>query len=468
MIHDPETERAVLGCCLMGSKPSETGLPPEAFTEARRHVWEAMQALEAERIEADCLTVAERLKARGRLHECGGPHGLIDLTNGVAMTWNLPAYVGILQNRMLRRRLEETAANLKRAAEDLGADPVTAAAGAATSLGAIRGERRLKRAGNLVYRLADKWAHNIEAAANGKQVIPCLPWPHIGMVNGPPRGRVSIVAGRSGNFKSGLVSDGAWFWAHSLKEPGGIIGLEDGCDWWTERLAARATGVDYGDVGYVRIDDGQQTALGNWCAYAHDTLEARVFYEDYSEEGDATSSISFPEVFGVIQRMTEAGAKWIVIDHGLRIDWLKGARVERYDMAIGQGMARCSRYAERTGVALIFLWHLNRAQQEGSIPQRSDLKESGYVDAEARRIDILWKQASRPGFQMVTTVKATKGEEGVTVALPLTDARFGLLARTGGHRVDFEAEEQERRGRAAAEKAAKSGKRARLFGGGDS
>jgi replicative DNA helicase len=469
VIHDPETERAVLGCVLSGSKPSEVPLPPEAFTEARRHVWESMQALEAEHRGIDHLTLAEMLQRRGRLAECGGP-GALNFESAHPphleqhdIRARLPAYVPILRNRMLRRQLAAAAENLRRQAEDLGQDPVLAGAAAAAALSTIRGERALKRGGDLVYRLVDKWDANRTASAEGRRVTPCLPWPHEGMDTGVPRGRVSVVAGRSGNFKSGLVSDGMMFWAKSMQEQGGLIGLEDGVDWFTERLAGRATGVPYEQVGYAPLDDGQQTALGNWCATTHEALDARMFYEDFSETGDAATSISFPEVFSVIQKMTEAGAKWIVIDHGLRIDWAKGSGVDRYDMAIGQGMARCSRYAERTGVAIIFLWHLNRAQQEGSVPQRSDLKESGYVDAEARKIYVLWKQAHRPGYQLCTTVKATKGEEGYTVALPLYDALYGLLGLTKGRVVDFEAEAAEARQRAAEAKKQNSGKRPKLF-----
>lgn len=469
MIHDPETERAVLGCILAeGTREAleSTGpLPAEAFTEARRHVWEAMLSMESR---IDTLTLAVTLKTRGRLAEVGGPAALMAMDQGVPLTHNLPAYVAILRDRLLRRQLVSAADTLRRQAEDLGGSPLLAGASAAAALGSIRGERKLKRGGELIYRLIDKWEANRTATAEGKRVTPCLPWPHEGMDTGVPRGRVTVVAGRSGNFKSGLVSDGMYFWAKSMQEPGGLIGLEDGCDWFLERLTGRAVGVPYEQVGYAPLDEGQQASLGNWCATAHEALEARMFYEDYSETGEAAASVSFPEVFAVIQRMTEAGAKWIVIDHGLRIDWAKGAGTDRYDMAIGQGMARCSRYAERTGVALVFLWHLNRAQQEGSVPQRSDLKESGYVDAEARKIYVLWKQAHRPGVQLCTTVKATKGEEGYTAALPLADAPYGLLSRTGGRVVDFAAEAAEERQRQEAARKDRSlrGKASKLFGGG--
>lgn len=456
---DLTTEQVVLGCVLSGTLPSAATLPPEAFTEHRRNVWEAMQALEAEHSSVDHLTVADRLKARGQLAGCGGPAALMELDSGIPFTENLPHYAAILRDRMARRSILATLATARLKALDLNAAPLATANGAATALSAIRGPRTLKRAGELVYRLTDKWHKNLEAPDGS--VAPCLPWPHVGMDAGVPFGRVSVVAGRSGNFKTGLVADGMWYWANSMKLPGGVIGLEDGCDWWIERLTGRAVGIAYEEVGFARLDEehkGQETALANWCGTAHGVMEERVFFEDYRDADDSSSSISFPEVFATIRNMVEGGARWIVIDHGLKIDWARGASTDRYDMAIGHGIDKCALYAERTGAAIIFLWHLNRAQQEGSTPQRSDLKESSYVDAAARKIYVLWKHADKPGVQLVTTVKATKGEEGVTVALPLTDAKYGLLARTGGYRVDFVAEAAERKAQADAARVVRNGK----------
>lgn len=478
MIAHEEAENAVLGAVLTLSIVEsataairDTGpLPSEAFTGPRKFVWEAMVTLAEEGKAVDHLTLAEKLKARGNLAAVGGAAGLMALDQGVPLTQNLKSYVAILQDRMQRRALVAEAEQLRRQAENVAVSPEVTAATAINRLSSVRStERPLRRGGELVYRLADKWEENIQARANGGKVkVPTLPWPHEAMADdtGIPYGRMSVVAGRSGNFKTGLVADGIWHWGATLGVPGGLIGLEDGCDWLTERLTAREISLPYEQVGYALLRDDQQHALQEWCGRAYAALEANVFIEDYTREGDAASSIGFAEVFSVIQKMVEGGARWVVIDHGLRIDWLKGSGVERYDMAIGKGMERISRYAERTGAAIVFLWHLNRAQQEGMMPARSDLKESGYLDAEARKIYVLWKQQTRPGFQLCTTVKATKGKEGFTAALPLTDAVYGLLSRTGGYVVDFAAEAEEERARKAEAQAQRKGKGGLNFGGG--
>jgi replicative DNA helicase len=471
MIADVKAEEATLGSILAYGTAQEaaeavrsTGpLQPEAFTGARRLVWEAMVALVEDGKGVDHLTVADKLKARGQIATVGGPAALMAFDQATPLVLNLPSYVAILRDRMDRRAVVATAETAIQQAGNLAVSAETTASVAATRMSSIRTAKPLRRGGELIYRLVDKWDENVKTQLNGgAPKVPCLPWPHEAMSGdtGIPYGRLSVVAGRSGNFKTGLVADGIWHWGANLKVPGGVIGLEDGCDWFTERLTAREVMIPYEQVGYARLHESQQEMLQAWCSRAYEVLEQNVLIEDYTREGDAADSIGFGEVFAVIRAMVEAGARWVVIDHGLRIDWMKGAAVERNDMAIGHGMKRISRYAERTGAAIVFLWHLNRQTEEGFMPKRSDLKESGYLDAEARKIYILWRQPTRPGVQLCTTVKATKGKEGYTAALPLTDSEYGLLGRTGGYVVDFEAEAAQ----AAAEREAAKQERTLKFG----
>jgi len=444
-VADPEAERAVLGAVITLSVAESareavesTGpLPPEAFTETRRHVWEAMLALVKEGQAVDHLTISKRLMARGRLAEVGGPAALMALDQMVPLTHNLPSYVEILRDRMQRREglaaLEQARIKLL----DLTSSAETVAIAASNRLSAIKGHRPLRRAGELVYAMLDRWEANLEAQRTGaKTATPMLAYPHDAFAGkGPLRGKLNVIAGRSGNFKTGLASDAIWHWAHTLGELGGVLGLEDGCSWFLERLTAREIGVLYEQIGYARLDEehkGQHTALQNWCAKAHATLEKNVFIEDDTSMSAGSALVTFQDVYSTFQRWADNGATWGVLDHGLCVDWLPGSGVDRPDLAIGRGMRMLSRLAERTGMAVVVLWHLNRAQEEGTFPKRADLKESGYLDAEARRIDVIWRQPQRPGFQLCTAVKATKGQEGVTGALPLYDAPYGLLGNRGG------------------------------------
>lgn len=475
MIADEQAETAVLGCMLLGKTCADTGLTTEAFTGNRRTVWEAMVALEAERprgaeTNLDLVQLAERLKARGQLAKVGGPSYLMTLDQGAPFLHNLPAYVATCVERQARRDLESIGETILAKARDLMCPPAPTATSMAARLLEVRPQRRLRYAGELVYGMIDGWEARMMAARDGGHASPTLPWPHEPYGgSGPLRGKMFVVAGRSGNFKTGKVSDAIWHWGHTLGLKGGVMGLEDGCSWFLERLTARRISISYEQIGYARLDEGQQVALQNWCAEAHDTLSRNVFMEDDKSLGDGAMVTFHKDVYPTLQLWADNGAKWAVVDHGLCIDWATGSGVDRPDMAIGRGLRMCSRLAERTGMAVGFLWHLNRVQDEGAFPKRSDLAESAYLDREARRIDVLWKQPNRPGFQLSTCVKATKGEEGVTMALPLYDAPYGLLGLTKGYRVDFEAEEKERKQRAEEERASRGlkSKGRRLFGDGE-
>jgi hypothetical protein len=473
LIHEPEIEKAVLGCILAGARPSETGpLPPEAFTESRRHVWEAMCSLEADTTAITHLTLADRLTVRGKFKACGGAAGIMSFDNTLsnAETPSIAAYAGILRERMQRRAAWEVTERMQRALKDLAISPVTTASNAATQLQAVREERTLQRGGRHVYQMLDRWETNA-TGSGGAPHVPTLPWPHEAMAEdrGILRGRVNVVAGRSGNFKTGFVTDGIWHWADVLEKQGGVIGLEDGCSWFVERLTARNVPISYLDVGYARLHGHQQERLAEWCDRLHRVLEERVFTEDYGadEPDKATVLPTVARVLGTCTAMIAAGAEFVVIDHGLKIDWMTGTGIDRRDYAIGVGLQQFSRLAFVTGCAIVFLWHANRKNDEESFPTRDDLAESAYLDREARKIYFLWRQRARPGYQLVTTVKATKGKEGFTAALSLADAEYGLLSRTGGSVVDFEAEAAERRDREREERQAKAAnaKRASLFGG---
>jgi replicative DNA helicase len=223
-----------------------------------------------------------------------------------------------------------------------------------------------------------------------------------------------------------------WHWLAELKLPGGVFGLEDGADWLLERATARKVGIPYGDVGACRLHDHQQVALQEWMGQAHRVLEDRLFIHE-------SPAIDFPDLLSTARQWVRAGARWIVIDHGLRIRYQASGSRERLDLTIGNAMNALADFGIKAGVPVVLCWHLNRDSEEEAPPKRSDFKESGYLDAAARTMLGLWKQKDRPGSVLTTVVKCTKGEEGATFALE-RDAPHGLIHSTGGYEVDFAAE----------------------------
>jgi replicative DNA helicase len=472
-----EAERAILGLILAGRLPVRdvSELAPAEFDgPGHGYVWEAMLSLAAEGKPSDHLTVADRLRARGRLPEVGlgpkderetmgtGPAYLMAMDQTLANPENIRAYVASIREAAQRRALEGAGRKIIGLAHDPHMPPARAALEGAQALQAIKSTRPLRMGGKDVIAQQERW----ERAMRG-EVQPYLPVPHQALAGVFPGfvDNLNVVAGRSGGFKTGLLADCIWHWTHNLGHRGGVFGLEDGTGWAFDRLTARELGMNYGEVGYRPLNDMQKELHPAWCERAFPVLNERLFVYDTSdcdEEALASDTpiADWPDVLQEVKRWLVEGVRFIVIDHGLRIRYTTSK--ERYDMAIGRAMDTLANLGARHKCAIIVLWHLNRDGEEEEMPRLKDLKESSYLDAAMRSCIINWERPDDfPGAVLSTVVKHTRGAKGVTVALEKEQGgRFGLLHRERGRVVDFAAEA---RAKAEARQSASRVKRAGLF-----
>lgn len=478
-LHDIQAERAVLGLVLQGLPVHDVAeLRAEDFSDfGHPQVWASMLSLAAEGRPVDHITLAERLRARGRLAEVGvgakdeedkqlsPPAYLMTLDMLPAVAAHAPAYVKRLRECAQRREVAMAGLCIRDMAHDPNMPPARAAMEGVQLLSGIKSSRPLRMGGKDVLAQQERW----DKAIRG-EVRPYLPLPHEAFEGVFPGFvyNLNVVAGRSGGFKTGLLADCIWHWTKNLGLKGGVFGLEDGTGWAFDRLTARQLSMAYGDVGYASLGEGKageyrQEMYADWCAEAWNILNERLFVYDTSDtDAEALASdtpiADWPDVLQEMKRWIAEGARFVVIDHGLRIRYTADAKA-RYDMAIGRAMDTLANLGARHDCAIIVLWHLNRANEEGTAPVMADLKESGYLDAAMRSCLVNWESPELlPGQVLSTVVKHTRAEKGVTVALPKEQGgRFGLLQRTGGGRVDIAAEK-----RAQAE--AKRSKGKGLFG----
>jgi replicative DNA helicase len=417
-------ERAVLGCVLVGSPVDDTGpLPVEAF---------------------------------GHLAEVGGPAFLMSLDQGF-LTGNLPSYCATLREYALRRAVVRQAEAAAEAAKNLARQPDAVAAEASARLASLD-PGALDEAGDSdLVGILDEW----DAVRNGRLAEPYLPLPfrflHEAGLRGCPE-NLSVVSGRSGIGKTALLSTCMAYWLWKLPYVGGVFGLEDGTRWLPERWIAHHVGIDYADVGVARLNEWQQEQLVDFYATRGPVLRQKL--RAYRRAG-----ITATGLLARCRRWISEGAKWIVIDHGLRIDYEAGGR-EREDRAIGRTVDALANLAINTRTHIIIAWHLNRASgDDESAPRRADLKESGYLDAAARLILGAWRQSAAPTGgprTLLTVVKANKvAPEGLTAELEWS-GRSGMFKADSGRVVDLQAESAAARDRARQERAAAK-RRVKLF-----
>lgn len=452
---DEQAERAVIGAVLNGATRQQVGdLRVDDFTEARQYVWASILRLFSQGRAVDHLTLPEDLKIAGRLVEVGGPQALMlwDEVGRITFDANLRQQVAVLKDRGSRRRLEAELERRKAELHDLNLAPSRIAALASQSVLAAGGSTDDDEPGDVdLWEINDRWAAwatmTEEERVKNEPYLP-LPWAWMreaGMYGFPQS--LSVVAGRSGIGKTAMLSTCMAYWLRVLPHRGAVIGLEDGTAWLDERWIASSLGINYADVGCSRLNEWQERMYQDHMEHIGPLLQSKL--RKYRRPG-----MTATQLLTKCRRWLDEGVKWIVVDHGLRVTYEPDGRL-RDDKIIGNTMDALANMAMTYKAHIPVAWHLNRkSDDDESMPQLSDLKESGYLDAAARFIPILWRKGTQT---LVTVTKATKvAPVGLTCELAWKE-RSGLFDTKHGRVVDFQAE-----ARAAAE-AKRAEKKGNLF-----
>lgn len=432
---DVQSERAVIGAVLNGATRQQVfDVVPEDFSDEKlRFIWEAIERLFQQGQAVDHLTLAESLKVAGRLVEAGGPAGImaLDDVGRIVYEANLRQQVAVLKDRTARRRLAAIGKRAEAMTYDLNVRPDRIAAEMATAFMGSSTSSGFETGDVDAFEVMDRW----QAYANGA-TPPYLEMPHAafeGVFKGV-ESNLNVFAGRSGNFKTGLAADCAWYW--SMKRTnwrkGCLFGFEDGTAWLVERQLARYLDIRYEDVACSRLTEWQEQKCHSFMEQYLPLMRERLIVH-------RGPGLAAKDLIARVNRAIDVdGVGYVIIDHGLRVKYVDAGSRERYDQAIGFTMDALAEKGRTSNVPIIVLWHLNRSSEEEEVPTRNDLKESGYLDAAARRILVSWRKGDR---RLVTVVKCNKGRENVTVELPGDHGgKYGLLSLTEGREVDFQSE----------------------------
>ena len=136
----PWSERGVLAAVLWDPAVAETlgDLPAEAFADpAWRAIWEAMQRLSQARQPVEVLSLADTLRASGRLDAVGGVPALMDLVSTPGTAGSAAYYADQVRAAHLRRQVVDALRTLALAAADPERDAAEVATEAAAQLAAV-------------------------------------------------------------------------------------------------------------------------------------------------------------------------------------------------------------------------------------------------------------------------------------------------------------------------------------------
>jgi Replicative DNA helicase len=108
-----EAEQAVLGCMLLDRDAVTTAAEilqvDDFYYEPHRYIFEAILTLFNRGEQIDMITVAEELKRKGKLEECGGQAYLVKLMELIPSATNIEDYCRIVEEKAILRQLIQVA-----------------------------------------------------------------------------------------------------------------------------------------------------------------------------------------------------------------------------------------------------------------------------------------------------------------------------------------------------------------------
>lgn len=401
----------------------------------------------------DYLSVAVALKNAGHLVSVGGPAFLMGLDAGIGFTGNMAKNVALVRDLARRRRLDAMYEAAKAELSDT-TKPISVVAGVqAERIAALSVEtdEEVERMGDAdVEAVNQRW----DDFYNGKpgRFLPV----GIDVVDGIFKGfthNLNLIGGKASIGKTAFVAEIAWGWMERGL-PGGIFGLEDGTEWLWERHCSRKVGIPYADVGECVLHEYQLGTYETAYHRAREMLGKMLFTH-------TVSGLDAPGLLEKAKRWIRKGAKWILIDHGGRIEH-EAKEKESFNLSIKRTVQALDDLAHNSGVPIIVNWHFNRPGSAAGLPTMEAFRESGYLEAFSGTMLGLWERQQDEGMLLLTCVKNRKGKRDWTVALE-RDAKHGLVHRTGGRVIDLKAEADAARLEEEAARAARGTRRGARF-----
>ncbi len=420
----PEAEEAVLGSILInpGALPEVAAFltTNDFFIVRNGWVWTAMLTIQARGDALDNLTLAEELRAQGKLNEIGGSAYLIYLVNNTPTHIHAETYARIVERAAMRRRLLAAAGDIAQIALEDDAELADILDRADATLFKVT-EKKADSDMLPLHYLVDQYYDQVERlqTQHGPVGLPTGFSDLDRIIGGLRPANLIIVGARPGVGKTALMLNIATNVARQRKTDSGsaspfniaIFSMEMGCDELMERLAASESKVDSRRLQQGDLNDDE------WGRFT----EATGRMTSYRMFIDESTSIS-------VNRM-RAKCRRLVRDVGhldlILVDYLQlmdgDRRSDNRTQEVGQISRGLKRLAREFRVPVMAAAQLSRAleQRQDKRPQLSDLRESGDIEADADVVMLLYRpdmydeNSERQCQTDVIVAKNRKGPLGV-------------------------------------------------------
>jgi replicative DNA helicase len=417
--HNIQAEQGVLGSLLIDpealSLVADVLAAEDFYRDAHRTIFAAMLALAERHQPADFLTLCDELERRGTLETVGGASAITALINLVPTSGNVVYYGRIVARTAVLRRLIHAAGQIAAIAyDDHDADEALNRAEQLICAISTR-THRLGTASSLTHLLSQYQEHLVEREAMRGQMIG-IPSGFADLdrlTGGFRRCDLIVLAARPGFGKTSCALSIAHHAALHCQRRIGIFSLEMSAEQLVERLIAIESGINLQHLTTGTIEDAE------WCRF----VEALARLSEASMQVDGTSSLSPVQIRSrARQWMQQDGLDLLIVDYLQLLQpddgtvAKNGTRVQVID-----DLCRSLKLlAHELSIPILLLAQLSRAveNRQSKVPQLSDLRESGGIEANADLVLFIYRDevynadSERRGYADLLIAKHRNGPTG--------------------------------------------------------
>ena len=386
-----ELEEAVLGAMMIDKKGVDEVidiLQPDAFyTEAHKHIFEAIVQLFTESQPIDLLTVSAQLRKNGKLDLSGGDFYLIQLTQKISSSAHIEFHSRIILQKYIQRSLIRISSEIIEESYDETTDVFDLLDKAESKLYEVT-QGNVKRSSETAQSLVLQAKKRIEeiAGQEGLSGVATGFEKLDKVTSGWQPSDLIIIAARPGMGKTAFVLSMARNIAIDFQKPVAVFSLEMSSVQLITRLISSETGLSSEKLRTGKLEKFEWEQLST---KVKNLEKAPLFIDD-------SPSLSIFDLRAKCRRLaSQHGIKLIIVDYlQLMTAGGNGKGGGNREQEISTISRNLKALAKELNVPVIALSQLSRAvETRGSSkrPLLSDLRESGAIEQDADIVSFIYR-----------------------------------------------------------------------------
>lgn len=411
--HNISAERHVLGAMMLDETQAFFGIEKlsskDFYNKANSIIFETMKELQSQSSGIDVLTVADRLKTKGKDQVVGGKDYLSDLTDDALATTNFESYVEIVMQKSQLRSLIKAASEISDMAQSSSeaAEVLELAEKSIFEISLRRSNTDFVPLSEIVYDLIENIRESeIDPGAligldTGLDVLN-------DKLSGFQKSDLVILAARPSMGKTALALNFARNSALKSKASVGIFSLEMSKEQLALRMLAMASNVELEKIKRGALVDAEFELL----------REAVKEYQNTEIHVSQCPGANINEIKSQCRKLkSKSGLDLVIIDY---LQLMSGEG-ESHQIAVSNISRSLKALAMELDCPVITLSQLSRKPEErkNHRPMLSDLRDSGSIEQDADVVMFIYRdeyyddsKTDSMGITELSIAKHRNGEVG--------------------------------------------------------